>query len=372
MSVTDHLKHTSQRKLVRMNMGIKMKAMVLRARGQPPQLEDVEIPTPGPDEVLVQVMACSCDITDWKIIDGVAYVPKLPIILGHETAGVVARVGANVTEWKPGDRVAVYNYSYCGSCFFCRGHREQLCRNMTGVLGIMERSGGHAEYTCVLARQLVSVPASVAWPDAATCCDAGVTGIHAVDRGGVKPGETVVVIGIGGVGAVVTQRCKAVGARVVVVVLDELRGQRALDMGADQVLCARDLDIAEAVRNLTDGLGADCVMDVVGVEETMSYGMNSLRPGGRMVLVGYTEERYPLKGEQLDQNELTIVGTRGGRLQDLRNTVGLVADGAIKSVVTDLYPLEEANEVYGFVRAGKALGRVMLLTPAGRKAMGKE
>ena len=98
--------------------------------------------------------------------------------------------------------------------------------------------------------------------------------------------------------------------------------------------------------------------------------MDSLRRGGRLVLVGYTEERYPLKGEQLDQNELTIIGIRGGRMLDLINAVQLVAAGKIKSIVTDMYPLENANEALAFLRAGKALGRVVLLTPAGRKALG--
>jgi 2-desacetyl-2-hydroxyethyl bacteriochlorophyllide A dehydrogenase len=349
-----------------------MKTLVLRTLNQPLQLEEVETPVPGPDEVLVQVMACGSDLTDWKIRDGFAYIPKLPIILGHETAGIVTTVGSQVTDFKPGDRVAAYNYFYCGTCLFCRMHREQLCTNMAGILGILERNGGYAEYTTVLARQLVPVPESVAWPDAAACCDAGITGVHAVERGGVSSGETVVVIGIGGVGAVVTQRCKAVGARVVVVVLDEQRGERAREMGADEVLNSRQVNVTEAVHKLTGGLGADCILDVVGVEETITYGVDSLRRGGRLVLVGYTDERYSLKGEQLDQNELTIIGTRGGRMLDLRNTVRFVAEGATKSVVTDLYPLEEANEALAFVRAGKALGRVVLLTQAGRKAMGKE
>ena len=106
---------------------MRMKAVVFHARNQPLQLEEVKMPIVGPDEVLVQVMACGADITDWKIIDGFAYIPKLPIVLGHETAGVVAKVGSQVTNFKPGDRVAVYNYFYCGKCPYCRDRREQLC-----------------------------------------------------------------------------------------------------------------------------------------------------------------------------------------------------------------------------------------------------
>jgi 2-desacetyl-2-hydroxyethyl bacteriochlorophyllide A dehydrogenase len=313
-------------------------------------------------------MACSVDAADLMILTGFGYVPHLPHVLGHETAGVVAEVGNHVTDFKPGERVAVYNYFYCGKCVYCHLHREQLCINMSGILGILERHGGHAEYTIALARQLLRVPDNVVWPDAAVCCDAGITAYHAVDRGGVRLGEVVLVIGIGGVGSMVTQLCKASGARVIVSVLSEERGQRALEMGADYVLNARQANITEAIRDMTDGLGVDCVMDVVGVEETMTYGVSSLRRGGRLVLIGYGPERYPLRGEQLDQNELTIVGTRGGRMSDLKAILGLVANGRIRSVVTNLYPLEEANEALAFLRSEKAMGRVVLLPPAGRTA----
>jgi propanol-preferring alcohol dehydrogenase len=305
------------------------------------------------------------------ILTGFGYVPQLPHVLGHETAGVIARVGEGVTDFRPGDKVAVYNYFYCGSCVYCRVHREQLCINMKGVLGILNRYGGYAEYVTAYARQLVRVPDEMSWHDAAVCCDAGITAYHAVDRGGIRLGEVVLVIGIGGVGSMVTQLCKASGARVIVAVLSEERGHRAREMGADHILNSRQVRIEKAVNELTGGLGVDCVIDVVGIEETMTYGVSSLRRGGRLVLIGYTPERYPLRGEQLDQNELTIIGTRGGRISDLGAIVKLVADGRIKSVVTKLYPLEEANEALAFLRSGEAMGRVVLLPPAGRKARGE-
>lgn len=349
-----------------------MKAMILTSLDQPLQLKDLTVPTPGPDEVLIRVMACSVDAADLMILSGFGYVPQLPHVLGHETAGVVAEVGSQVTDFRSGDRVAVYNYFYCGKCAYCHLHREQLCVNMSGILGILNRQGGHAEYTIALARQLVRVPDNVLWPDAAVCCDAGITAYHAVDRGGVRLGDVVLVIGIGGVGSVVTQLCKASGARVIVSVLSAERGLRALEMGADYVLNSRQVNITEAIRDLTDGLGVDCVMDAVGVEETMTYGVSSLRRGGRFVLIGYTPERYPLRGEQLDQNELAIIGTRGGRMSDLNAILGLVANGRIRSIVTNLYPMEEANQALAFLRSGEAMGRVVLLTPAGRMANGSK
>ena len=346
-----------------------MKAAVLREFGQPLQLEEVETPVPGPDEVLVQIMACGTDGTDLKLMDGFGYAPDLPFIIGHEPAGVVAEVGTRVTEFKPCDHVVTYNFSVCGKCSLCRTHREQICPNMTGVLGARGKNGGLAEYLKMPARQLVRVPENVYWPDAAVCCDAGITSLHAVDRARVKLGEAVVVIGIGGVGSVATQIAKAAGARVVAVDWSERKAQWARDMGADEFLNPRKVDIAEAVHQLTDGFGAECVIDVVGKEETMSYGVDSLRNGGRLVIVGYTPEQYPLSGKRLAQNELEIIGTRCGRMQDLVNTVRLVAGGRIRSIVTDLFPLEQANEALASLRAGNVLGRTVLLTPAGQQAM---
>ncbi len=345
-----------------------MKAAVLRELGKPLQLEEVETPVPGPDEALVKIMACGTDGTDLKLMDGFGYTPDLPIIMGHEPAGVVAEVGNRVTELKTGNRVVTHNFTTCGVCTLCRTQRENICPNMTGVLGARGRNGGFAEYLTIPARQLVQVPENVPWPDAAVCCDAGITAFHAVDRARVKLGETVVVIGIGGVGSVVTQLAKAAGACVVAIDRSERKEQWASDMGADEVLDSSKVEIPDAVRKLTDDSGADCVIDVVGTEETMTCGFESLRNGGRLVIVGYTPEHYPVSGKRLAQNELEIIGSRCGRVQDLVNTVRLVAEGKIKSIVTDLFPLEEANGAMASLRAGKVLGRTVLLTEAGRQA----
>ncbi len=128
-------------------------------------------------------------------------------------------------------------------------------------------------------------------------------------------------------------------------------------------------DVAEAVRDLTEGLGADCVIDCVGNRETLSYSFDALRNGGRLSIVGYTPEEYPLNGRRLAQNEIEIIGTRCGRRQDLIETVRLVAEGKLTSIVEELYPLIEANEALAYLRAGRSLGRVVLLTEAGQVAM---
>ena len=201
------------------------------------------------------------------------------------------------------------------------------------------------------------------------CCDAGITAFHAVDRAEVSLGETVVVIGVGGVGSVVTQLAKAAGAFVIAVDRLAVKVARGLEMGADVVLNASETEVETEIRELTNGLGADCVIDVVGNKETLTYGVNTLRHGGRLLVVGYTPELYELSGRQIAQNELMIFGSRCGRLRDLASAVRLAAEGKIKSIVTDLYPLEKINDALDDLRASKVLGRAVLMTPAGRKAM---
>ena len=156
----------------------------------------------------MQVMACGTDATDLKMIDGFGYAPDLPFITGHEIAGVVADFGGHVTDFTPGDRVVAHNFFTCGKCLLCRTNREQLCIDMSGVMGARIKHGGHAEYVLVPARQLVAVPEGVPWADAAVCCDAGITAFHAVDRADVSLGETVVVVGVGGVGFRRNPTCK--------------------------------------------------------------------------------------------------------------------------------------------------------------------
>ncbi len=348
-----------------------MKAAILKQLGGPLQIEEVPEPAIEPEEVLVKVMACGTDGTDLKMVDGFGYTPELPFILGHEIAGVVAEAGSGVSALKSGDRVIAYNFSTCGRCRFCLTHREQLCVNMAGVMGARNKHGGHAEYVGVPARQLVSLPDNVSWPDAAVIPDAVITALHAVDRARVQLGETVVIMGVGGVGSSAVQIAKLSGARVIAVDRTDEKVHRASEMGADVAVNNAETDVLKTVQEVTAGLGADCVIDCVGLEQSLAAGIDSLRPGGRLTVVGYTPELYGVNGKRLAQNELEIIGTRCGRMQDLINAVRLVAEGKIRSIVTDVYPLEEVNKAMAALRAGKVLGRAVLLTPAGQQAVGR-
>jgi propanol-preferring alcohol dehydrogenase len=337
-----------------------MKAALLREFNKPLSIEEIETPRPGPDDVLIKMMACGVDGTDLKLLAGFGYVPDLPFVLGHECTGVVEQAGSAVTDFKPGDRVIAYNFFTCGKCRLCRTHREQLCPNMSGVLGCKDLPGGYAEFLKLPARQVANLPDGVSWTDAATLCDAGITAFHAVDRADLDLGETVVIFGVGGVGSFAVQFAHLSGARVIAVDQTQEKCARALELGASEAFVATEKDIPTAVRDLTDGWGADCVIDIVGLKSTMTCGVDSLRNGGRIVIVGYTADEYPVSGKRLAQNELQLIGTRCGRKQDLINTAKMVASGKTRSIVTDTRPFAEVNDALDLLKSGKVLGRLVL------------
>jgi len=337
-----------------------MRAAVLHEFGKPLAIEEVDDPVPEADEVLIRVQACGIDGTDLKLLDGFGYEPELPFIMGHEPAGVVEQVGAGVADFRTGDRVVTYNFFICGTCPLCRGNREQLCPNMTGVLGVVDKPGGYAEYLKVPARQVLPIPDGISSPDAAVLCDAGITAFHAVDRSRARLGETVLLFGVGGVGSFALQFARLAGARVIAVDVTEQKCAHALELGADAVINGAERDVPGEVRKATDGWGVDCVIDIVGNEATIAAGMKSLCNGGRLEIVGYTPESYAVNAKELAQKELEIIGARCGRKRDLLGAADLVAAGRTQSIVTDTYPLEQVNEALDLLRSGQVLGRCVL------------
>lgn len=336
-----------------------MKAALLRSFGERLSIEDAPRPQPARGDVLVRVRACGIDGTDLKLLDGFGYAPALPFIMGHEVAGEVADVGADVNDFAPGDRVAVYNFVTCNRCIFCRSYRDQLCLNMAGVVGVLDVPGGYAEYVCLPAQQLIRLPDNVETVDGATCCDAGLTAIHAVDRAQVTIGDKVLVIGIGGVGSIVTQLLAAGGVEVIAADVDAAKEKWARQQGASHFFYDTGDALVSRVQGLSEDIGVDRVIDVVGLENTMSAGFASLRRGGRMVVIGYTPERFPLSGLELAQKEKEVIGTRAGRRQDLSRCLKLYESGALRSIVRGTYPLDHVNEALAQLRRG-VTGRIVL------------
>lgn len=330
-----------------------MKAALLTQFGQPLRLTDVAEPVPGPDEVLVRVQTCGIDGTDLKLLDGFGYTPELPFIMGHEPAGVVERVGSNVQTVKPGDRVIAYVFYFCGSCDSCCRGRENLCLNMRGVLGVKGFHGGYAELVSVPARQIVKIPDSLSNENASVLCDAGLTAFHGVERAHLQQGENIVIFGVGGVGSFAVQFAKLAGAHVTAVDATEEKLTHARALGADQAVLSADL------QTLTTGK-FDKVVDIVGSKETLIAGIHLLKPGGSLVIVGYTPDILPLEGKIIAQRELEIVGSRCGSRRQLDELVALAASGRLRSIVTDRAPFTDVNAALDHLRQRKVLGRMVL------------
>ncbi|MBP1738295.1 MAG: hypothetical protein H6Q48_588 [Deltaproteobacteria bacterium] len=337
-----------------------MKAAVLHKIGEALRMEDVPAPKTGPDEVLIRTKACGICGTDLHIRDGWGYTPELPFIMGHEPAGDVVEVGERVTRFKPGDRVVPNIFFACGHCFYCRTNRETQCLNLEGILGVLNCPGGYGEFFKVRERQLFHLPETISFSEGAIISDAVVTAVHAVRRGRISPGETVMVISVGGCSAAAIQVCKAYGAKVISVVRSSEKQERALRLGADVALDSRRTSISDAVRDLTDGLGVHCVIDGVGDADTMKTGMESLCHGGRLVILGYTQDRFALDPRKTAVQELEILGTRSGGRDDTAESIRLVGSNTWIPVVTDSFAIEQVEEAHALMRQGRNLGRIVL------------
>lgn len=337
-----------------------MKAAVLHKIGESLRIDDVPSPKVGQDEVMIQTKACGICGTDLHIRDGWGYTPDLPFIMGHEPAGVVVEVGKNVARFEPGDRAVPNIFFTCGYCFYCRTNRETQCLSLDGILGVLKHPGGYGHYFKVRERQLFHLPKEIPFSEGAVIADAVVTAVHAVRRGRVSPGETVMVISVGGCSAAAIQVCKAYGAKVIRVVRSPEKQKRARQLGADVALNSKETHIPTAAKELTGGLGVHCVVDGVGSKDTLMEGYESLCHGGRLVILGYTQDRYALDPRKTAVQELEILGTRSGGRQDTVESIRLVSSDAWVPIVTDFFLIEQVEEAHEMMRQGKNLGRIVL------------
>jgi 2-desacetyl-2-hydroxyethyl bacteriochlorophyllide A dehydrogenase len=338
-----------------------MKAAVLRQVKGPLVFEDFPEPVIARGDVLVQTKAVGICGTDLHILDGWGYVPDLPHVMGHEPAGIVAAIGEDVQGFKVGDRVVPNIFYACGGCFQCRAGRETLCLNLGGILGVIGHHGAYAQYFKIPGRQLFHLPDSISFEAGGVIADAVVCAVHAVlDRAEVKISELVMVIGVGGVGESVLQVAKACGARVIAVDLGDKKLARASELGAEAGFLSDHRNLQQQISQWTNGLGVDAVFDCVGRQQTLELAIGCLRRGGRLVTVGYTQERYPLDPRQITVNELEIRGSRSGGYRNTLQAIELVASGRVKPPVGEVMPLAAANEALEKLRRSEVVGRIVL------------
>jgi propanol-preferring alcohol dehydrogenase len=349
-----------------------MKAFQFVDWQKPPELREVEVPEPGPGEVLIKVAgsgACHSDLHLLEWPPGM-FPWKMPFTLGHENAGWVEKLGAGVSGFGKGDPVAVYGPWGCGHCYWCVQGFETYCENaattnagaMGGGLGL---DGGMAEYMLVKqARSLV--PLDKLDPrEAAPYTDAALTPYHAIKRSLHKltPRSTAVVLAVGGLGHMGVQIIKQMSAaQIIAVDIDHEKLDLAKEVGADHGVLSTDPDVVAKIRELTHGRGADAVFDFVGLESTIALGSKLLAQMGDFTVVGIGMGNLTWNFMALPY-EVNLTSTYWGTRSELIEVLALAESGKLKGHIT-YFPLEKAAEVYKDLHAGKIVGRAVI-TPNG-------
>ncbi len=340
-----------------------MKAVRVHAYHQKVTVDEVPEPkVAGPYDVLVKVGGAGVCRTDLHILEGQwaeAMDPALPYILGHENAGWVHEIGSAVENVAVGDTVILHPTPTCGLCRACRAGQDMHCSNSSfpGLSG----DGGMAEYLLTSARACVKLDAATQPKDVAALADAGITAYHAVRKAVplLYPGTTCVVIGAGGLGHIGIQCLAALTATSIVVVdrnPDALK--LATQLGADFTVVADGSQIAK-VQELTDGAGADVVLDFVAEQGAENEGFAMTRPGGSYYVIGYGGELV-IPTLDIISTERNIVGNIVGTYNELSELMVLAQRGKV-TLHTSTYPLEAAADALADLDAGKVRGRAILV-----------
>ena len=321
-----------------------MRAQRLYTDSKTIAVEDVPIPEPGPGEVLVKVAFCGICHSDLSLING-TFPAFLPVVTqGHETSGTIAKLGPGVTGWKEGDRVVVAAGRPCMACVNCR--RGDVTNCLAIQLMAFAYDGGWAEYTVAQAFGLTRVPDNVPLEQAAILADAVSTPYAGLtDRGALRPGESVALWGIGGLGVHAVQIARMVGAAPIIAV-DTLPAarERALAAGADHALDPAADDVPARIREITGGLGVDLAVDLVGANAVLAQAAASIGRHGRVVMIGLSPQPIQLgMGTIFGVQSHALLGHLGYRKEHLDQLVTLVTHGQldISGSISDVMPLED-------------------------------
>lgn len=335
-----------------------MKAAIVKQFGKPLVIEDVPVPQPGPGEVLVKVKACGVCHTDLHAASGDWPVkPVPPFIPGHEAAGIVAALGPGVKNLKVGDAVGVaWLHDACMSCEYCETGWETLCEHQhnTGY----SVNGGFAEYVIASAAFAAKLPATIDFAAIAPILCAGVTTYKGLKETEAKPGEWVVISGIGGLGHVAIQYAKAMGLKVAAVDITEDKLELARETGADLAVNALADGAVEKVLAASGG-GAHGVLVTAVSTAAFAQALKMVRRKGTVSLVGLPPGEFPTPIFDVVLKRITVRGSIVGTRRDLDEAIAFAADGKVKAEVTKV-PLAAINEVFDRMKAGKIDGRMVL------------
>jgi propanol-preferring alcohol dehydrogenase/NAD+-dependent secondary alcohol dehydrogenase Adh1 len=329
-------------------------------------IDEVDRPTVDTsDGVVVEVEGAGWCQTDNHIIEGMwtEYVPQeLPLTLGHENAGIVSEVGEEVTNVEVGDPVICHPVQTCGTCRPCRLGEDMYCEN--SKFNGLTHDGGFAEYLHTSDRAVIPLPEGVDPTDIAPHADAGITAYHAVKKavGELNPGDTAVVIGVGGLGHIGLQCLRAMSAADIVAVdLKESARELASELGADHTIDPESEDVASVVEDLSNGVGSQQTLDFVGRDETTRLAPDITAAGGDHHIIGYGGHIHE-PAQALVNGEFSYKGTLVGQYTELQELVALVDRGEV-ALHTERYELGDVNTVAERLEHGEIDGRAVITPP---------
>jgi len=334
-----------------------MKAAVVEKFGEPLVVREVPVPHPGPGQALVEISASGVCHTDLHAAEGDWPVkPTLPFTPGHEGAGTVVELGPGVTHLKVGDRVGIaWLHSACGHCKFCLSGWETLCPEQQN--SGYSVNGSFAQYALAQADYLGRLPENLSFVEAAPILCAGVTTYKGLKETDTRPGDWVVISGIGGLGHVAIQYAKAMGLRVAAIDLGPEKMALARQLGAEITIDAKTQDPPAEIQKQIGGAQGVLVTAVSTIAFKQAMGM--LRRGGTCVLNGLPPGEFPISIFDVVLNRYTIRGSIVGTRLDLEEALRFAADGEVKATI-ETQPLESINDVFARLKSGRVNGRIVL------------
>jgi propanol-preferring alcohol dehydrogenase len=336
----------------------KMQAAQVVEFGKPLVFKELDVPTPGPGQILVKTEACGVCHTDLHARNGDwPLKPPLPFTPGHEGIGIVTALGVGVTAVKEGDRVGVpWLYSACGHCEYCLAAREPVCAS--AEFGGYTKNGGFAEYIVADPNYVAHIPAGLGAKEAAPLICAGITSYKGIKETQARPGQWIVISGVGGLGHLGIQYAKAMGLHVCAVDIDDGKLEHAKRLGADVMINAKEGDPAKAVKKATGG-GAHGVLITAPSLPAFKQGVGMTRKWGTCVLVGIPPGEFPTPLFDVVANCITIRGSFVGSRGDMAEALAFAADGKVKADI-ELQPLSAINKVLDRLSHGDVPSRVVL------------
>jgi propanol-preferring alcohol dehydrogenase len=325
-----------------------MKAIRFVGVKQALEMQDIPVPEIGERDILVKVRAAGICHSDAHYRAGISPVKPVPLTLGHEVAGIVEKIGSQVTNVKVGDRVCLHYNITCGDCYHCSTGNDQFCEKVL-MLGHYT-NGGYAEYIAIPARNAIHLPDEIPFEQGATLMCASATAFHALKKSRIKAGEKVAIFGVGGLGQSAIQLAKAFGAiEVFAIDINQDKLNLAKEYGAIPVN-AKKVNPVDEIKKLTNNKGVDVAIEMIGLSQTMKQAIQIAGVMGRVVIVGLSSQPIEVNTyTEILGNEVELIGSNDHHLAELPLLVDLARRKILDTskIVTKTVPLdaEEINQV---------------------------